>query len=276
MKNKRIPFLIVILIIFSTLFTGCKTLDKLQVKLGFRNNDFEFIKEEKVDKIVIQSTRGTGFRFMVTDPITINEVYEFLSSASPAKTTTNLNSDYVFEMYMGDEVKKYNYVVGINKRGVGNFYDENHSYVVSKRLDNDIIRNLSFIRKPREFEKVYYPSILEVLTKNKDKLNEGNKKIGIDIEGDIDCAQYLLSVDLEDFKRKLQSIIPNASLMNHDRENYDVIVTVKNQGYKTTTFKTIITIEDKKEKSQTNYYVTCEYYGNDWNIKVDTKKPDSW
>ena len=276
MKNRKLPFLISIVLVLSMLFTGCSTLENIQFKLGIKNKDFEFMKQNKVDKIVIESTRGPGFRFVVTDKLTINELYDFLSSAKIAKKTTKLQPDYVFEMHIGSEVKKFNYVVGVDKKGLGNFYDDKKSYIVSKRLDNDIIQNLSFIRKPREFEKIYYPSILDVLEKEKTELNKGDKKIGIDINGDVECTQYVLSVDLEDFKRSLKKIIPNASIMNHDREKYDVIVTVKNQGYTTSTYKTLITIEDKKDKSNTNYYVTAKYNVNNWNIVVDTKKPSNW
>ena len=63
--------------------------------------------------------------------------------------------------HLGDEVKSYNYVVSIDERGVGNFYDENTAYLISKNLDETILQNLSTIRKPREFENIYYNTILK-------------------------------------------------------------------------------------------------------------------
>ena len=32
-----------------------------------KNNDFEYIKENKINKIIIQNTRDPGYRFIVTD-----------------------------------------------------------------------------------------------------------------------------------------------------------------------------------------------------------------
>ena len=78
---------------------------------------------------------------------------------------------------MGDEVKSYNYVVSVDERGVGNFYDENNSYLVSKSLDDSITQNLSFIRKPREFEDIYYNSILQVLELKKDELDVYKRQV---------------------------------------------------------------------------------------------------
>ncbi|MGL5245806.1 MAG: hypothetical protein ACRC7R_11580, partial [Sarcina sp.] len=131
------------------------------------------------------------------------------------------------------------------------------------------------IRKPREFKTIYYDSILNTLSQHKDLVNQDNKKIGIDILGDIDCSKYLLSVEIEDFKRMLKEAIPNAEIMNHNREDFDIIVSVRNYGYKTTTYKTIITIENKVDHSEYKFYVDGKY-DNSWNIQVYDKMPDSW
>ena len=47
--------------LFST--TGCQKIDDIKLKMGLINKDFEYIKEGKADKIIIQSTRDQGFRF---------------------------------------------------------------------------------------------------------------------------------------------------------------------------------------------------------------------
>lgn len=277
MKNRNIFLLVIILVSISMSFTSCMSWSGIKTKIGWSNEDFEYIKENKVDKIVIQSTRDTGFRFMVTDKRTISELYNLLSESKRVEGKSQLQPDYIFEMHLGNEVKKFNYVVGVYDKKIGNFYDDQTSYSVSKRLDNDIIKNLSFIRKPREFEKVYYPSIIEVLKSNREDILKNGGKVGLDIQGDTDIAQYILSVDLEDFKTNLNEVIPNIGLINLDRDKYDVVVTVKNQGFKTKTFKTIITIDYKKDKSQKINYVDCVYSEfNEWQIKVSDEKPKSW
>ena len=50
-----------------------------------------------------------------------------------------------FEFDLGDEVKEYYYVVGTDE---GNFYNDENTFSVSKRLDEGIIKNLSFITSP--------------------------------------------------------------------------------------------------------------------------------
>ncbi|ETJ34117.1 Conserved lipoprotein, partial [human gut metagenome] len=49
------------------------------VKLNFRNEKFDYIKQNKVDKIIIQNVRDSGFRFIVNDPQAINDIYKILS-----------------------------------------------------------------------------------------------------------------------------------------------------------------------------------------------------
>ncbi|GIM29036.1 lipoprotein [Clostridium polyendosporum] len=274
MKNKQTPILISLVILICLFLTSCSTFENFQVNMGWKNKDFDYIKNNKVGKIVIQSTRDTGFRFVVTDHRTISELYSLLSSAKDVSKKSGLQADYIFELHIGKEIKKFNYVVGIYDKKIGNFYDESNIYSVSKRLDNDIIQNLSFIRKPREFENVYYPSILQTLKENKDTLLESGK-VGIDLSGDVDCAKYIFSTDLEDFKRDLKEILPDAEIVNRNKEDFRVIVSVKNQGYKTKTFKTIVSIDNKDDKSQTNYYVNCTY-DSDWQIEISTSKPNSW
>lgn len=274
MNFKKIPLIIIIFILCTTL-VGCNVVDNVTTKLGIRNKDFEYIKQNNVEKIVIQSTRDSGFRFIVSDKTNIRDIYDILSSAKATDKKTELQPDYIFEIHMGSEIKKFNYVAGFKDGKQGNFYDENKSYIMSKRLDNDIIQYLSFIRKPREFQNVYYPSILKVLESNTDMLNIKDGKVGIDILGDIECTKYMLSVDIDDFIRKARDIVPNCKIINHDRENFDIIVSVNNYGYKTKTFKSIITIDNKKENSQKRFYADCTY-DNGWTVDIQESMPKEW
>ncbi|SHK05890.1 hypothetical protein SAMN02745163_03115 [Clostridium cavendishii DSM 21758] len=275
MKIRRFIIIATVFILVATTLTGCNLIDKASQKLGFKNSDFEYIKQNKVDKVVIQSTRDTGFRFIVSEKNNIKDIYDILSSGKPATTKTSLEADYIFEIHSGSDVKKFSYVAGLHDNKQGNFYDENKSYVISKRLDNYIIQNLSFIRKPREFENIYYNSLLKVIENNKSKLDVNGLKVGVDILGDTECTKYMISVDIDDFKRRLKEILPSADIVNKNRENFDVIVSINNYGYKTKTYKSIVTIENRKENSQKKFYITGTYDSN-WTTSIEEKMPNDW
>ncbi len=277
-KNRFSIIILTVLLCLSTTLSGCGFIDNLEVKMNLKNNQFDYIKQSKVDKIVIQSVRDSGFKFVVKDDKAIEDIYNILSKGSQVSQKSTFDPDYIFEVYIGDEVRKYNYVVGDNEHNVGNFYDENNAFSVPKNLENTIMQNLSFIRKPRDFNYIYYESILKVIESKKDSLSNQNK-VGIDIGGDIDCLKYIFSVDLEDFKKKLSKTLPSVGLINTgDNDNFDTIIKVKNKGYNTTTFKTLVTVDNKKDKSFENYYVTAEYNYKDWTIKVSepNKMPQNW
>ena len=97
MKKSKI-LLITLVIIISTLFSGCELVDNGMVKLGLKNKDFEYIKENKVSQIVIQSTRDAGFRFVVTDKNAINNIYDIVSSGKVKESKSTLDADYIFDI----------------------------------------------------------------------------------------------------------------------------------------------------------------------------------
>lgn len=275
-KTRAILFCLVIVIITS--FSGCSIIDDTMVKLGFRNEDFNYIKENKIDKIIIQSARDAGFSFVVTDTNAISDIYDILKKGSICSEKTSLDTDYVFEIHIGDEVKKYNYVVYLDDKDVGNFYDDNKAYKISNNLDETILQNLSFVRKPRDFEAVYYDSILKVLDLKKESLNTGDNKVGIDIAGDVDCLKYMFSVDLETFKKEINDKINGTELINNNAAEFNTIITVKNKGYSSKVFKTTITVDDRVNKVYETYYVQCNYEYKNWNINISepNEKPANW
>ena len=276
MKKSKI-LLITLVIIISTLFSGCELVDNGMVKLGLKNKDFEYIKENKVSQIVIQSTRDAGFRFVVTDKNAINNIYDIVSSGKVKESKSTLDADYIFDLYIGEEAKSYKYVVSASDSDTGNFYDDEKAYLISKNLDDTIINNLSFVRKPRDFEDVYYKCILDVLEAKKDDLKEDNK-VGVNIAGDVDCLKYMFSTDLEQFKKDIDKILPKTTLVENNSDDFDTVITVKNRGYSSKIFKTTITVDDKKNKIYETYYVSALYESKGWNIdigKVNTK-PENW
>lgn len=276
MKKVRL-LSICVTIFFAISITGCTLVDDAMVNLGFRNKDFDYIKDKQVDRIIIQSARDTGFRFVVTDQNAIDDIYETLRDGKIEDSKTDLAPDYVFEIHIGDEVKYYKYVAYLDSNDVGNFYDDQSNYKISKNLDETILQNLSFIRKPRDFDNIYYKSIIEVLQAEQTKLSSDNK-VGIDINGDVDCLKYMFSVELEGFKKDIKDVIPNISLIEDNKENYDTIITVKNKGYSSKIFKTTITVDNKKDKVYETFYVKGSYEYKNWNITVSepNEKPNDW
>lgn len=277
MKNFRLLALGLI-VLLTTSLSGCSLLNKGLVKLNLKNNDFDYIEENKVEKIIIQSTRDSGFRFIMNDTGAINDVYKILSSGKVKSQKTSLDPDYLVEVYVGDEVRSYNYVVSVDERGVGNFYDDDNVYLISQKLDDTILSNLSTIRKPKNFEDIYYNSILEVLKLKKDDLTSSSNKVGININGDVDCLKYMFSVDIKAFEKNLDKIIPGAVIAESDTSNYNTVVTVKNRGYSTKVFKTTIIVDDKVNKSYETYYVQGNYQNKSWSITVSEPnvKPSNW
>ena len=278
MKNNKFSIIVLIaLLTVSMMLSGCTFINDLEVKMNVKNEQFEYIKQNRVDKIVIQNVRDSGFRFVVTDPKAIDDIYKLLSAGSEVSKKSSLDPDYIFDICIGDEVKKYQYVVGANEHDTGNFYNEDKAFSVSKNLENTIMQNLSVIRKPRDFQYIYYQSILKVIESKKDMLSNTNK-IGIDVDGDTDCLKYIFSVDLEEFKKNLNKTLPNIDIVNNNHEDFDTVIKVKNRGYNSTVFKTLITVDNKKDKSFESYYILAEYNYKDWDIKVSepNKVPQDW
>ena len=133
-------------------FSGCTAIESIEKKLGLKNDYFDYLNSNDVEQISIQSTRDTGFKFIVTDESAIKEISNLLSKAKISENKSTLDPDYKFEFDLGDEVKGFYYVVGTDE---GNFYNDENTFSVSKRLDEGIIKNLSFIRKPRDFDYIY-------------------------------------------------------------------------------------------------------------------------
>lgn len=277
-KNKKSIaskyILVVMLLIVCFFISGCTSLDEMKVKMGLKNTDFEYIKQGRIQKIVIQNTRDQGFRFTVTDQKAISDLYNILSTAKVTGQKSMLQPDYVFEMDEGNnKVHKFNYIVGIDKKDYGNLYSNDRVYIVSKRIDNDIMENFWTIREPKNFKDVYYGSMIDTLSQYL-KDNKKEKKVGVNVKDDVDSAKFILSTDLEDFKSDLNSKFKNVSIADNDKEKYDVWMTIKTQGYKSTLYKAIVTFWDKAEKSEKNYYINNEYKNGRWNVKISEDKPD--
>lgn len=254
-------------------FSGCTVIESIEKKLGLKNDYFDYVNSNDVEQISIQSTRDLSFKFIVTDESAINEMANLLSKAKISENKSTLDPDYKVEIDLGDEVKEFYYVVGSDE---GNFYNDENIFSVSNRLDEGIIKNLSVIRKPRDFDYIYYQSILDVLQTANKKSDMSNYKVGININGDVDCLKYVFSTDLNTFIEDAKKIIPNVEMSNNNDSDFDVVVTVKNRGYDTTNFKTLITVNNKDKDTESKYYVVAVNEFKEWNIDVSESKPDNW
>lgn len=278
--RKIVSWAIIIAIIIGAagfLMNGASVFNDIAVKLGFKNNYFNYFKQGVVTEVAMQSTRDPGFRIIVTEPSAINDVYGVLSSGKlvPASDKSTLTPDYIVQIYQGNKVSTYDYIAGQTSGSTGNFYKGNEVFHLSKRLDNQIIQNLSFISKPREFSNVYYGSILAVLNSDKAQLTTNNPKVAVNVLDDYLCTKFLLSVDMQNFLSEAQGIVPNIKFMNHERSNYDIVLNVECYGYTSKTFKTIVTVNDKLNNSEKKYYVQGTYDGS-WVIKDFDAMPKEW
>ncbi|WP_243103873.1 hypothetical protein [Clostridium sp. JN-1] len=278
MKLKRIKQVFLCLsLILCLLLSGCSSVHQMQVKLGIKNNDFEYIKNDKIQKIVIQSTRDEGFRFVLQDQQAIEELYDILSDAKPVKNKSSLKPDYVFEIYQGSKVHKFNYIAELDKKDTGNLYGDNKVYAVSKRIDTSVIQNFWTIREPKDFQNVYYKSIIMALDDYIKSQKKQGKSVGVNLDDDVEVAKYILSNDLEGFKDDLNSKFKNTKVVSAaDKDKYTILATVKTEGYKLTLYKGTVTFYDREDKSEKKYYIFDKYENARWDIKVTDSKPDGF
>ncbi|QGU96760.1 hypothetical protein GOM49_01060 [Clostridium bovifaecis] len=273
--NKRINILIIVLIIiFSNALVGCKRVDDFKVRLGMKNKDFEYINEGRISKVTIQNKRDKGYTFIITDKDAIKELYDILSKAKEVENKITLDSDYMLEFHEGvNKVYKFNYVAGLDKKDLGNLYSDDKIYIVSKRLDDDIMKNFWNIRKPNKFKEVYYMSMNKAIEDYRKSLGK-DKKIGIDIS-DEEVAKFILTMDIEEFKEGLGS--KEELITDDDRNKYDVTMDIKTQGYKTDIYKCIITFFNKETKKETKYYFVNKYDLNFWKFNfTKDKEPENF
>lgn len=281
-RNKKSLFFC-IMIIFCLFFTSCDMVDNINTRFGLKNKDFDYIKQGNIQKIVIQNTRDRGFRFVVTDKNAISNLYSILSSAKEVQEKSTLKPDYVFEMYEDhDKIHKFNYIAGLDKKDGGNLYSNDKTYIVSSRLDNDIIKNFWNIRIPKDFKKIYYKSTImntiEEYNKYYTKTYGKNiSSIGIDLNNDIDVQKFILSIDMDNFENELKDKMSYVSLMKKDNK-YGVIMTIKTQGYKLTLYKAVINFYNTEDKSEKNYYILNEIDNGMWKTRIfdQSTKPDSF
>lgn len=241
------------------------------------NEDFEYMSQNSIMKISIQSTRDESYKFIVTDKDVINDIYKILSKALVVEEKSTLDPDYILEIYKSPtDIKTYSYVAGLDKKDGGNLYNSTNQYIVSNRLDNDIIRNFANIRKPINFEDMYYPSILKALDMYESEFKDV-KSIGVNIGEDNLVLKFQLSTEIEEFKEGLSKA--KAAKLIHvskDISDSNVIMKVETTGFTTKKYKAIVTFENKEDNTTKEYYINNKYNEGQWNINVKEEKPEDF
>ncbi|MCM1989893.1 hypothetical protein [Oceanirhabdus seepicola] len=270
---KRFKFILMI-IITCVLFTSCGVLDDVFIKVGFKNDRFEYINEGNVTKVVIQSVRDKNFKFIITDKTVLDELYDILSKAKGAEESSTLNPDFIFELHLtGNKVEKYYYIAGLDKENKGNFYNEDEKYIVSKRLDNDLLDNFFNIRTPIKFSSVYYDSIIEVLDIYRESFD--SDKINVYLNKDRESAKFILSIEEEEFKGTLENKYDNV-VLNQELGTSAIDMVVSTVGYKSTIIKMKIEFKQKGNILK-EFYVLGNYENKKWVINVyKDKKPSDF
>lgn len=270
--KKHIKYLLII-IVTMTMLTSCGLTDNIFVKLGLRNDKFEYLNEGNIQSVAIQSTRDKNFEFIITDMNVLRELYEILSKGKETEEKSSLKPDYIFEIQMKNrETKKYYYVAGLDKENKGNFYNDGEKYIISSRIDNDLLKNFFNIRTPLRFKEVYYTSIMEAM-KMFEELENYNK-INVDIDSDKEAAKFIVSTEEEEFRKQLQSKFNNCTL-NEETENGGLNIKVKTIGYKSSIIKIIIDFKEGKEDIK-RYYVVGKHIDKSWNIDISEEKPNNF
>ncbi|MEG1257185.1 hypothetical protein [Clostridium sp.] len=241
------------------------------------NEDFDYMKQRSIMKVTIQSTRDKSYKFTVTDEDVIEDIYEILSGGTVVEEKSTLDSDYILEIYESPtEVKTFNYVAGLDKSDGGNFYNDDSKYIISKRLDNDIIKNFANIRKPIDFRYIYYTSIMSCI-EYYNNTEGSNPNIGINIMGDIMASRFQISTEIEDFKQKLNksgNVVLMDTTMND--EDFDVVMNIKTQGYTSKKYKAIITIKSNDGQAPIEYYVSDVYDQGEWKVTINEDMPEGF
>jgi len=263
-----------VIIIISVLITSCGVLDNAFIKIGLKNDKFEYINEGNVTKVVIQSKRDKNFKFIITDKTVLDELYDILSKAKVSEESSTLNPDYIFELHLsGNKVERYYYIAGLDKENKGNFYNEDEKYIVSKRLDNDLLDNFFNIRTPIKFSSIYYDSIIEVLNIYNESFD--SEKINVFINKDKESAKFILSIEEDDFKSKLENKYDNV-VLNQELGKYGVDMIVSTVGYKSTIIKMKIEFMEKGNILK-EFYVLGNYENKKWIINVyKDEKPNNF
>lgn len=260
-----LPLFLAAVMFFST---GCQSL----LKLTYQNDDFEWLDAQSVAKLVIQSTRDKGFRFVVTDDLTMVELKESLASAMPVEEKSTLEPDYIFEFSTyANEVSRFFYVAGSGpKENAGNFYSDEGTWLVLSRIDSTIFNNLYSLRKPRDFFNGYYGSILEAVKLVQDDYK--TKNVGVMINEDKEMLKFQMSYEILDFNIALNEL--DATPVSAETE-VPLVMKILTRGFTTDSYTAFVEVRDNRSRKTRTYYIRS-VYDESWQIEVTDERPEGF
>lgn len=270
MKSKIFRF-ILLLSLVTVFLSGCRA----------RNTYFDYIKNGNVNKIIIRNVRDKGLRFIISDTDKIDSIYKILSSSKEVKSKSSLEPDYIIDIYENNEVThSLNYVIGVSNESQGNLYNDKNIFNVSKKLDEDIFSYLEDIRKPKDFNTVYYDSIEKAVDKyNTDNSNNG--EISFNVNSDEEVQKFIYSSELEKFKGNMGNKI---AVLDKNQKAGNIELSIKTIGYKNYTdkgvfkaiFKAIATFKDNNSFKEKQYWISNQYDNNNWSYSITAEKPNGF
>lgn len=264
-RSKIIYLMICIMIAFS--MAGCGIIQKVKTDLGMVNKDFDYLSDNNINSVTIQSVRDKNFKFIIKDKGVIDDLYDILSKGKKVEVKSELKPDYTIQIQeKNGDIHEYSYIAGLDKEENGNLFSGDDVYIVSKRLDEDLIRNFFNLRKPIDFYSVYYGSILSVVDQYIAEYSY--EKLYIDIKDDSYIQKFIYSTDLRGFNEYINQNYKNLNIYNGD--GCETIFRISTAGYDSDTFKMKVIVETPETK--VNYYVMSEYKELGWNIKVSKDK----
>lgn len=269
MKPRNKALLLLLLLTLALLSSSCRSI----LKLTYQNKDFEWLNANDLARLVIQSTRDKGFRFVVTDELTLVELYKSLSSAMPVEERNSLEADYIFEFRTYDNtVRRFSYIAGSDSQGNrGNFYNDTGTWLVLNRIDTTIFNNLYTLRKPRDFAKGYYGSILDAV-----KLVQADyqtKAVGVRINEDKEMLKFQMSYEILEFNQGLQEL---GALPVLDEKGAQLVMTVKTRGFSRDLYKAVVEIRDQGTHKTDTYYLKADYRNEAWQVEVSKERMEGF
>ena len=269
--------IISVILIFMTIFlNSCALTDKI----GWTNSDFEYIKDGMVTEIKIQNTRDKGYTFVISDQVKLEGFYKILSSAKSVKSKSEYVPDYNIEIEKADgSIENFNYVIG-NPNDGGNFYSEDRCYNVSSRLDSEVFNYFEDIRKPKDFDEVYYYGVIRGSLKKFREDTKTEDTVTLNLNDDVTIQKYITSIELEGYKKKMKDL----EIVETSKNEGKITMSVKTTGFRTTTssgeyvsiYKAIITFHNRGTNEEKVYYSVSNNSGGKWVTNITNTEPDDF
>lgn len=265
---------ILFIFIFALFLSSCSSISKIEVMVGAKNLDFEYMNDvDSIDKIIAQNARDDKFKFIIIDKNAISDIYDMLSRGKVVGEKSDLQPDYTFTVYTTDgSIFKYDYVVGDFTSSLGNFYDDKGKiYYISDSLDRNIINNFLIFRKPPiDFNEIYYNCIIDVMNQYYRSNNSLlMNSLAIDLNNDLEYRRFIFSYDVNNFIDNLKK--SNYTCKVYDTEGAeasDITLSIKTIGFDEDTYESKYVFTNNITGYKESYSLKASYKNERWSIDI--------